>query len=220
MAASTDQIRTPETSTYDSLIDSGERLFAEFGMGSVSLREVGRHAGQRNNAVVQYHFGSKDGLVKAITERRSGMIDDRRAELMRELHAVRPELVLGELVELLVRPLAEIVTPGTERVWYLRFLANSMDAELVTSNYSVHNASVSPVMRDIRAQLAALLPDLTVEMLRRRVLWMMMTALRMLAQYERDVASGATTVEVLDQVVSDTTHVMVALLNAPVLTQY
>ena len=64
------------------LVDAAERLFAERGIGGVSLREVGAAAGQRNNSAAQYHFGSKDGLVAAIFERRMVPIDRRRRAML------------------------------------------------------------------------------------------------------------------------------------------
>ena len=44
---------------------------------------LGAAAGQRNNSVAQYHFGSKEGLVEAIIATRSEAIDRRRAELLK-----------------------------------------------------------------------------------------------------------------------------------------
>lgn len=70
--------------TRAQLVDAAERLFAERGIGGVSLREVGAAAGQRNNSAAQYHFGSKDGLVRAIFERRMVPIDRRRRAMLTE----------------------------------------------------------------------------------------------------------------------------------------
>ena len=53
------------TDARTQLLLAGERLIAEFGP-EVSLRDVAVAAGQRNNSAVHYHFGSRDGLIKAI----------------------------------------------------------------------------------------------------------------------------------------------------------
>jgi AcrR family transcriptional regulator len=65
-------------STKELLIGVGEELFGRFGIDAVSLREIAVTAGQTSSNAVQYHFGDKRGLVRAI-------LDDRllRHELQR-----------------------------------------------------------------------------------------------------------------------------------------
>src|SRR5215212_6920733 len=52
--------------TRELLMLTAERLFAERGFEGVALREIGREAEQRNPAVTQYHFGTRDDLVREI----------------------------------------------------------------------------------------------------------------------------------------------------------
>ena len=59
----------PGPTTDQRLIAAAERLFAEQGVGAVSLRAV-MQAAQANVASVHYHFGSKRGLVVALLEDR------------------------------------------------------------------------------------------------------------------------------------------------------
>lgn len=56
--------------TRERLIRSGEWLLAQRGIGSVSAREVAKHADLRNNFSVGYHFGSMDGLIRNILKER------------------------------------------------------------------------------------------------------------------------------------------------------
>jgi AcrR family transcriptional regulator len=66
-------------STKERLLTTAERLFALHGIEGVSLRQIGAAAGIGNNSAVQYHFGSKDGLVKAILlHRLPGLIQRRK----------------------------------------------------------------------------------------------------------------------------------------------
>jgi AcrR family transcriptional regulator len=84
------------------LIRAGERLFAARGIDGVSLREVNREAGQRNASALQYHFGDRNGLVRAIIEkhraetdpRRHALLDQWEAEAARDLRALAAALVL------------------------------------------------------------------------------------------------------------------------------
>jgi AcrR family transcriptional regulator len=50
---------------------------------NVSLREIGERAGQRNNTAVQYHFGEKGNLIRALYDLRLVPLNDTR---MRTLH--------------------------------------------------------------------------------------------------------------------------------------
>ena len=49
-------------SARELIIVAAERLIAERGV-DVPLRDIAAAAGQRNNSAVQYHFGSRDGLI-------------------------------------------------------------------------------------------------------------------------------------------------------------
>src|SRR6478752_4721362 len=71
--------------TRRALIRTAERLFAESGIDAVSLRQIGAAAGTRNSGAVAYHFGDKEGLIRAIIDDRQGQIDKRVRELLGEL---------------------------------------------------------------------------------------------------------------------------------------
>jgi len=68
--------------TRERLMILAERMFAEDGIEAVSLRAIGQAAGQRNNNVVQYHFGDRTTLVGAIYAFRSAQLDARRSALL------------------------------------------------------------------------------------------------------------------------------------------
>jgi AcrR family transcriptional regulator len=73
------------TDTRDRLVREAERLFAEHGIHQVTIREITEAAGQRNSSAVQYHFGSRGGLLREILLRHGGPIDDHRGEILEEL---------------------------------------------------------------------------------------------------------------------------------------
>ena len=58
-----------QPSTQKKILDAAEHLFAKEGFHSTSLRMLTREAGV-NLAAVNYHFGSKKELIKAVIERR------------------------------------------------------------------------------------------------------------------------------------------------------
>jgi AcrR family transcriptional regulator len=94
-------------STKEQIVLAAERLFARHGVDGVSLRQIGAAAGTSNNSAVQYHFGSKDGLVEAIFGYRLPRLRERRALLVaerrpRDLHGwaecvLLPVMEQGEL---------------------------------------------------------------------------------------------------------------------------
>jgi len=67
----------PTTDTKDTILDAAESLFAEQGFAATSLRQLTQRAGV-NLAAVNYHFGSKEELVKAVLRRRIEPINDER----------------------------------------------------------------------------------------------------------------------------------------------
>ena len=65
--------------TRTRLVEVSERLFAEFGVGSVSIREINRAAGVAPSAV-HYHFGSKESLLDAVLSQHNDVMDADMAE--------------------------------------------------------------------------------------------------------------------------------------------
>ena len=67
--------------TRERILDTAERLFADRGISGTSLRVLTQAAGV-NLAAVHYHFGSKEGLLDAVVERRAAPANrERLAEL-------------------------------------------------------------------------------------------------------------------------------------------
>lgn len=58
-----------QTDTKKRILDAAEKLFAQKGFYATSLRMLTQEAGV-NLAAVNYHFGSKEELIKAVIERR------------------------------------------------------------------------------------------------------------------------------------------------------
>jgi AcrR family transcriptional regulator len=67
--------------TQTRILDAAERMIADHGIDGTSMRALTAIA-DVNLAAVNYHFGSKDGLVVAVLERRMAPVDAaRRASL-------------------------------------------------------------------------------------------------------------------------------------------
>jgi AcrR family transcriptional regulator len=64
-------------STKDKILEAAEALFSARGFQGISVREITNRAGA-NLAAVNYHFGSKAGLMHAIIERQIGPLNEKR----------------------------------------------------------------------------------------------------------------------------------------------
>ena len=94
--------------TKERIFDAAERLFVERGFAGSSLRAVTGEAGV-NLAAVNYHFGSKEELLRAVFRRRFGPMNQLRLEALDTLEARcagGPPRV-EEVLETFLRPLLE-----------------------------------------------------------------------------------------------------------------
>jgi AcrR family transcriptional regulator len=105
--------------TTERLIVVAEQLYADHGLDAVSLRQIAEAAGQKNHAVVQYHFGTKEELLKAIVRYRTGDAQDRRRAALDALEGSGRQHDVRGLLEAAVVPLVTSQPPDSH---YLRFI--------------------------------------------------------------------------------------------------
>jgi AcrR family transcriptional regulator len=111
------------------LLETAERLFAERGIEAVTLREIQVGAGQGNASVIAYHFGSKTGLVRAISEHRRVTIEADREELLRLMKENGATADPVALVWLIVKPLVNSVRSNRYFVPFLARLTEEADLD-------------------------------------------------------------------------------------------
>jgi len=98
------------------LITVAETMFADRGIAAVSLNEIRLAAGQSNAAVVNYHFGSKDDLIKAILEDRLERIDEDRGRLLHQAVSGDRPAELRQLLAALILPQMSSIERGERHV--------------------------------------------------------------------------------------------------------
>jgi len=109
--------------TRSDIMDSAETLLAEHGINGVSLREILRDA-KANPAALNYHFGSKDGLIQAILDRHGQATKVPRREMIRALESADTQPTVAELIDVIVDPLVAFLhEEGESGRRFLRFLA-------------------------------------------------------------------------------------------------
>lgn len=134
-----------------------ERLIAERGIDAVSLREIGAAAGQRNNSAAQYHFGTKEGLVAAIYEYRMRSMNEQRLAALAVLEPTGDHAELTALVDVLVTPLIDVITPGES--WYARFLVQLSARGTWAGCYPAPSRSLQDGVWQARGRIKVLLAD-------------------------------------------------------------
>ncbi len=98
-----------KTDTRTKILDVAERLIAEKGIEATSLRSIVAEA-DVNLAAVNYHFGSKNGLVLEVFRRYIGPVNEARLQRLSELkteHENKP-IPIRELVKAFLLPALEM----------------------------------------------------------------------------------------------------------------
>jgi AcrR family transcriptional regulator len=105
--------------TRDKLLDAAARLLAERGVDNVSINEIVRSAGQRNASAVQYHFGNRNEVLRAVLARHVPALAVRRRQLLERARRAPPG-DLRSAAEAVVRPVTEFARLGWRERAYLQ----------------------------------------------------------------------------------------------------
>jgi AcrR family transcriptional regulator len=97
-------MKSRSLATQQSLREAAEKLIAKKGIQNVSIKEIVREAGQKNESALQYHFKNLQGLIAAIHAERSQQTHEKRAELLADLESLETKPALRDLCRLMVLP--------------------------------------------------------------------------------------------------------------------
>ncbi|MGG7565505.1 TetR/AcrR family transcriptional regulator [Rhodovulum sp. DZ06] len=105
------------------MLEAAERLYALKGVDAASIRQINAEAGQKNGSAVHNHFGSREGLIDAILELRTGARDKLRLEMLDALKEGAGDALpaIRGVAEAMVRPQFEELTLGA-RTCHRRFV--------------------------------------------------------------------------------------------------
>lgn len=147
--------------TKNVILNAAEALFAERGFASTSLRHITAEAGV-NLAAVNYHFGSKEALIRAVFERRIIPMNQRRmTRLDALLSAYEAQSVpLDALIEAFVRPALELATDQDKGgALFIRLLGRSYTEPSMALQQSIR-AIYGPVIERFKEVFSSVLPEL------------------------------------------------------------
>jgi len=97
--------KTTLNKTAEKILNSAEKLFAEYSYNEVSIRQITDDAGVKL-ALVHYHFGSKEELYRELIKRRIGKLGSDRVKLLQH-HAIsagEKPISLGNIVDAFITP--------------------------------------------------------------------------------------------------------------------
>ena len=111
------------------ILDTAEQLFAEHGYEGTSLRVLTARAGV-NLAAVHYHFGSKQGLFRAVFARRIAPINAERLARLAVLEARGSERPPSseELLEAFLAPAVRLMSEGESGQRFLQLVGRMRSA--------------------------------------------------------------------------------------------
>lgn len=165
------------------------------------MNEINARAGQRNPSAVHYHFGSREGLLKAIIEQHSSVVDAERA---RRLEALGDEPSLAGLVAAIVVPLtAELATESGRD--YLRIVPQSLGTTpvappAITAAFTLAEKALADLPQPVRNE---------------RLSSMFLAASTLLAKRAADLDEGRTAGLDDDTFIANLIAMSTAMLTAP-----
>lgn len=111
-------------STKAAMILAAERLFALHGMEGASLRQIAMAAGQRNESAAHYHFGSREGLIRAILGHRISSINARREAWLDAARAsAQGGISPAAIAAVMIQPMAEEIFADWRHCYWVRFMS-------------------------------------------------------------------------------------------------
>ncbi|MES2258434.1 MAG: TetR/AcrR family transcriptional regulator [Pseudomonadota bacterium] len=148
-----------DNETRERILAAAQRLFGERSFTQVNLREI-TDAANVSLAAVNYHFGSKDGLVQALFTRAAPGLIAERAALLAAALAIKGsrEQKLAAVVRALVGPVIRWSALPETQQYYVPFLARvRLDGpEPVRRMLENESSHLQPFVQ----ALCALLPEL------------------------------------------------------------
>ena len=157
--ASTNRVADQETS--EKLITAAERLFAEHGYSSVSVRMIAA-AARVNWSLLGYYFRGKEGLLSEVYRRHCGDLNSARMRLLQETRASGRQPKLEEILNAFIRPALAVARGEDGQTAFIRLRAilaaenSTLLEKLVAENFDVSSTTFINALREC---LPHLTPD-------------------------------------------------------------
>lgn len=201
----------PPAGTPQDLLDVAERLFAERGVENVALTEIVSASGQKNRSALHYHFGSRDGALTAVLNRRLAPINARREA---GLDALPASASVADIIRATMWALVEVVEHEAWGADYIAILAQVIFHPQLLGRQAVDDALLSGVRR-ARRLVGQAAPQIPNRVIGPRLEWLNETVVFVLARWVRDTPAHARSDAAAKALVSQLTAYGAAALTAP-----
>ena len=190
------------------LLLAAERLFAEHGIAAVSLRQINQAANQKNISAAHYHFGSREGLIRAVLAHRWPQLDRRRAEM---LERPAPTKDLRFYLEAFVLPLVDELAPRPEGSYYIRFM---QQYERERGDYEIAR-QLSPAGVEIYKRIESLICYIPEDVRRLRIRYLINMIHSVFAAAEERICKGEMRYDEVPLTAANAIDMFAAALSAP-----
>ena len=146
------------------LLEAAAVLMDERGVDNVTVHDISQASGHRNRSAVQYHFGSRDAVIRAVISRNMAPIDAERNLLLDHLESTGATLTTRGVLEVVVRPLArQLHTPegrryfriGAQLINHPRFMTDAGGAVTVNTSIARCAAYILPSLDHLPTPVVA-----------------------------------------------------------------
>ncbi len=146
--------------TKERLLDAAEILFAERGFDGASMRAL-THAAGVSVSAANYHFGSKEALLRATLLRRVEPLNRRRIECLDaiESNAAGEPLILESILEAFLRPIFDERAASADATSRFRQVAARLYSDPPEVVDAMKRELFGPVMVRFVDALSKSLPD-------------------------------------------------------------
>lgn len=169
------------------LMDAAEELFGRDGIDQVSSRRIAEHAGSSNHSAVAYHFGDRDGLIRALFERHSGQTADLRAAMFRD---VGTDGTLTDYLRCMILPATQLLSTLPVPSWRARFVNQVRHNPAAAAILAERATTVSADMAELRTLLFRHLDHVDRDVLLGRSWILSRMIFDVCAEYEAGIAAG------------------------------
>lgn len=204
-------MRADSRETVDELLDLAERLFAKHGVEQVPLTRIVASSSQKNRSALHYHFGSREGMLAAVLDRRLKHINALRQDM---LERVSDDSRLSDTVRAFVAPLCFVVLNEPWGPDYISVLAQVSFHPRLLGERSVDDANIS-ALRQCKRLIGQALPDVPGKILSQRLIWFTDNVVLAIARWTRETPKSAWTHGNIEQLGNALIAYGLAGLSAP-----
>jgi AcrR family transcriptional regulator len=204
-------MRADTRATVDDLLNVAEQLFARHGVEQVALTRIVGSSRQKNRSALHYHFGSREGVLKAVLDRRLKHINTLRlATLDRPVRCDD----LARVIRALVEPLCLVTLNEPWGADYISILAQVSFHPTLLGESVLDDANLSSVRRCKKLVIEAL-PAIRPATLNRRFRWLTESVVLAVARWARKGSKSPRAHEVMENLIDEFIAYGVAGLAAP-----